>query len=104
MARDLAADRAPALDTPTTARVIGRSFSFRLAAQILSALVNVAGMAVLGNTLAAEGYGTYAFYYALVPLIAALSDLGIGAIVTHELKPLNTLPPYVAIPRNPSFT
>jgi hypothetical protein len=28
----------------------------------------------------------------------------IGAVVTHELKPLNTLPPYVAIPRNPSFT
>src|SRR5205807_4153466 len=28
----------------------------------------------------------------------------IGAIVTHELKALNTLPPYVAIPRNPSFT
>ena len=28
----------------------------------------------------------------------------IGSIVTHETKPLNTLPPYVAIPRNPSFT
>jgi len=28
----------------------------------------------------------------------------IGAIVTHETKPLNTLPPYVAIPRNHSFT
>jgi len=28
----------------------------------------------------------------------------IGAVVTHEMKPLNTLPPYVAIPRNPSFT
>jgi len=28
----------------------------------------------------------------------------IGAIVTHQLKPLNTLPPYVAIPRNHSFT
>src|SRR5881409_3098050 len=42
-------------------------------------------MAVLGNTLAAQGYGEYAFYYALVPLIAALSDLGIGAIVTREI-------------------
>jgi O-antigen/teichoic acid export membrane protein len=73
------------LDAPATARVIGRSFSFRLAAQILSALVNVAGMAVLGNTLAAQGYGEYAFYYALVPLIAALSDLGVGAIVTREI-------------------
>jgi hypothetical protein len=28
----------------------------------------------------------------------------IGSVVSHELKPLNTLPPYVAIPRNPSFT
>ncbi|MBW3625595.1 MAG: DUF1501 domain-containing protein [Armatimonadetes bacterium] len=28
----------------------------------------------------------------------------IGSIVTHETKPLNTLPPYVAIPRNASFT
>ncbi len=28
----------------------------------------------------------------------------LGAICTHELKPLNTLPPYVAIPRNHSFT
>ena len=28
----------------------------------------------------------------------------IGSVVTHETKPLNTLPPYVAIPRNPSFT
>lgn len=73
------------LDPSATARVIGRSFSFRLAAQILSALINVAGMAVLGNALAAQGYGDYAFYYALVPLIAALSDLGIGAIVTREI-------------------
>jgi O-antigen/teichoic acid export membrane protein len=73
------------LNASATARVIGRSFSFRLAAQILSALINVAGMAVLGNALAAQGYGEYAFYYALVPLIAALSDLGIGAIVTREI-------------------
>jgi hypothetical protein len=28
----------------------------------------------------------------------------IGAIVTHETKPANSLPPYVAIPRNHSFT
>ena len=28
----------------------------------------------------------------------------IGAVVTHETKPINTLPPYVAIPRNASFT
>jgi hypothetical protein len=28
----------------------------------------------------------------------------IGSIVAHELSPLNTLPPYVAIPRNHAFT
>jgi hypothetical protein len=28
----------------------------------------------------------------------------IGSIVTHELAPMNTLPPYVAVPRNASFT
>lgn len=28
----------------------------------------------------------------------------IGSIVTHELAPLNTLPPYVAIPKNHAFT
>ena len=28
----------------------------------------------------------------------------IGAVVTHETKPLNTLPPYVAIPKNNSFS
>lgn len=28
----------------------------------------------------------------------------IGSVAAHELKPLNTLPHYVAIPRNPSFT
>ena len=67
------------------ATVIGRSFSFRLGAQVVSAFINVAGMVVLGNTLAAEGYGEYAFYYALVPLIASLSDLGIGAIVTRQV-------------------
>jgi hypothetical protein len=48
-----------------TATVVGRSFSFRLGSQIISALINVAGMIVLGNYLAAEGYGEYAFYYAL---------------------------------------
>jgi O-antigen/teichoic acid export membrane protein len=68
-----------------TATVIGRSFSFRIAAQLLSALINVAGMVALGNYLAADGYGQYAFYYALVPLIASLSDLGVGVIITREI-------------------
>jgi len=67
------------------ATVVGRSFSFRLGAQVLSALVNVVGMITLGNYLAAEGYGEYAFYYALVPVIASLSDLGVGAIITREV-------------------
>jgi O-antigen/teichoic acid export membrane protein len=67
------------------ATVIGRSFSFRLAGQVVSAAINVAAMAVLGNTLAARGYGEYVFYYALVPLIASLSDLGVGVIITREI-------------------
>ena len=28
----------------------------------------------------------------------------IGSVVTHETSPLNTLPPYIAIPKNHSFT
>jgi O-antigen/teichoic acid export membrane protein len=72
-----------AMERPAT--VIGRGFSFRLAAQALSALINVAGMVLLGGYLAAQGYGQYAFYYALVPLIAALSDLGVGVIITREV-------------------
>jgi Protein of unknown function (DUF1501) len=28
----------------------------------------------------------------------------IGSIIQHELSPINTVPPFVAIPRNPSFT
>jgi O-antigen/teichoic acid export membrane protein len=83
---DAAGDRverpAPGLKTAT---LVGRSFSFRLGSQIVSALINVAGMVALGNYLAAEGYGEYAFYYALVPLIASLSDLGVGVIITREV-------------------
>ena len=67
------------------ATVIGRGFSFRLGAQALSALINVAGMVLLGGYLAASGYGQYAFYYALVPLIATISDLGVGVIITREV-------------------
>lgn len=68
-----------------TATLVGRSFSFRLGSQILSALINVAGMVALGNYLKAGGYGEYAFYYALVPLVATLSDLGVGVIITREV-------------------
>ena len=68
-----------------SATVIGRGFSFRLGAQAISALINVAGVVLLGGYLAAEGYGQYAFYYALVPLVAGLSDLGVGVIITREV-------------------
>ncbi len=68
-----------------SATLIGRNFTFRLGAQFLSALINVAAMVLLGNHLAAAGYGEYAFYYALIPLIASLSDLGVGVIVTREI-------------------
>ena len=71
--------------SPSTATVIGRSFSFRMASQVLSALINVAAMVLLVKYLATEGYGEYAFYYALIPLIACLSDLGIGVIITREV-------------------
>jgi hypothetical protein len=70
---------------PGTATVVGRSFSFRLGSQIVSALINVAGMVILGNHLKASGYGEYAFYYALVPLFATLSDLGVGVIIMREV-------------------
>src|SRR5262245_22860211 len=76
-----------------TAAVVGRSFSFRLGSQIISALINVAGMVILGNYLAAGGYGEYAFYYALVPLLATLSDLGVGVIITREVARDKTLGP-----------
>ena len=64
---------------------VGRNFSFRMGSQVLSALINVAGLALLGNYLHAQGYGQYAFYYALIPLIGSLGDLGVGIIVTREI-------------------
>ena len=64
---------------------VGRNTAFRAAAQAVSAVVNVAGMVLLGNHLSASGYGEYAFYYALIPLVASLCDLGAGVIVTREM-------------------
>jgi O-antigen/teichoic acid export membrane protein len=64
---------------------VGRNVSFRLMSQVLWALSNVVGLSLLGNYLHAEGYGNYAFYYALIPLIGALADLGIGIILTREM-------------------
>lgn len=56
-----------------------------MVSQVIAALINVAALAMLGNYLHAEGYGRYAFYYALVPLIGALGDFGVGMIVTREI-------------------
>ncbi len=64
---------------------VGRNTAFRVMSQGLSAVVNVAGMVLLGNHLSASGYGQYAFYYALIPLVASLADLGAGVIVTREV-------------------
>src|SRR5207249_10205424 len=68
-----------------SATLIGRNVSFRLAGQILSALINVGGMVLLGNFLGWSGYGNDAFYYALIPLIASVSDLRVGAIITRDI-------------------
>ena len=75
-------------DTPrprSTALRVGRNASFLLAAQIAYSLINVAAVVLLGNGLAARGYGEYAFYYALIPLVAAVSDGGIGIILTRSI-------------------
>ena len=76
-----------------SATVIGRGFSFRLGTQAVSAIINVANMVMLGGYLAAQGYGQYAFYYALVPLIASMSDLGVGVIITREVARDRSLGP-----------
>ena len=39
---------------------VGRNTAFRAAAQALSAVINLAGMVLLGNRLSASGYGEYA--------------------------------------------
>ncbi|MBI3607790.1 MAG: flippase [Nitrospirae bacterium] len=72
-------------DRARGATLIGRNFSFRLTAQVLSALINVGGMVLLGNYLSAEGYGNYAFYYALIHLIGSGADLGVGIITVKEI-------------------
>lgn len=64
---------------------VGRNTMYRLAAQVVSALINVAGMVLLGNYLSAGGYGEYVFYYALVPLVASACDLGAGVIITRNI-------------------
>ena len=71
--------------THSNALRVGRNASFLLAAQVVYSLINVAAMVLLGNALAARGYGEYAFYYALIPLIAAASDGGVGIILTRGI-------------------
>ena len=80
----------PAVQAATPAALsegarVGRNTAFRVAAQAASALVNVAAMVLLGNRLSASGYGDYAYWYALIPLVASICDLGAGTIVTREM-------------------
>ena len=83
--------RAARESDPTTpalagsAVTVGRNFSFRLGAQLVSALVNVAGLALLGRGLSAAGYGNYAFYYSLIPILSSASDAGAGIVATREM-------------------
>jgi O-antigen/teichoic acid export membrane protein len=72
----------PALSEGTR---VGRNTAFRAAAQAFSAVINLAGMVLLGNRLSAAGYGDYAYWYALIPLVASVCDLGAGVIVTREM-------------------
>jgi O-antigen/teichoic acid export membrane protein len=72
-------------DAPRSAATrAGRNTALRAGSQALSALINVAGMVLIGNHLSAAGYGQYAFYYALIPLLASVADLGVGVVVTRE--------------------
>jgi O-antigen/teichoic acid export membrane protein len=74
----------PGVETGGAVR-IGRNFVYRIGAQVLSALVNVGAMILLGRSLSADGYGEYAFWYALVAIVASVSDAGIGIVVTREI-------------------
>jgi O-antigen/teichoic acid export membrane protein len=72
---------------------VGRNVLFLMAGQVVYCLINVAAMSLLGRALAPQGYGQYAFYYALIPLFASVSDAGIGMIVTREVARDRTLGP-----------
>jgi O-antigen/teichoic acid export membrane protein len=83
-------DRTPRAPVPSRAPAgaavtVGRNFSFRLGGQLVSAAVNVAGLALLGRGLSAAGYGEYAFYYSLIPILSSASDAGVGIIATREM-------------------
>jgi O-antigen/teichoic acid export membrane protein len=72
---------------------VGRNALVMMIGQVVYSLINVAAMALLGNALAPKGYGEYAYYYALIPLIAGVSDVGIGMIVTREVARDHSLGP-----------
>jgi O-antigen/teichoic acid export membrane protein len=72
---------------------VGRNVLFLMAGQVVYCLINVAAMSLLGSALAPKGYGQYAFYYALIPLFASVSDAGIGMILTREVARDRTLGP-----------
>lgn len=76
---------APAVVAPASVTRVGRNTAFRVGAQGLSAVINVAGMMLLGGQLTAAGYGEYVFWYALVPLFASVADLGAGVMVTRAM-------------------
>lgn len=76
---------APAASMPSPAARVGRNTAFRVAAQALSAVINVAAMMMLGGQLSAAGYGEYVFWYALVPVLASIADLGTGVVVTRAI-------------------
>ena len=59
--RPLAAGANPASARSGAATRVARNFSFRMGSQILSALINVAGMVLIGNALGTGAYGEYAF-------------------------------------------
>jgi len=84
LAREFAPSAEEPVDTPKGLRV-GRNALALMAGQVVYSLLNVAAMALLGNALGPHGYGDYAFYYALIPLFASASDVGIGIIVTREV-------------------
>lgn len=76
---------APAVVPAHGAIRVGRNTAFRVGAQAVSAVINIAGMVLLGGQLSAAGYGEYVFWYALVPLFASVADLGAGVIVTRAI-------------------
>jgi O-antigen/teichoic acid export membrane protein len=79
---DPAADPRPAGEGAVR---VGRNFVYRIGSQAVSAVVNVAAMILLGRALGAEGYGDYAYWYALIPLLSNLAGAGIGIVVTREI-------------------